>query len=248
MRTDQGGRPDGARPAGRQAAPCGAGLLRAAGTASIAYAVASLVAATLEAIVLDFSIVSPADLVADVTTMQVPWVVAQVIFIVQQPLLTLIVLGFWAVAAAGPRVWLIIGTVQLAFSGLLFVFSGIFHGVFGWHVSALQQLAGEDRADAERLAEIVHALGDTTFYIAIAATATAMIAWLPVIRRSAALPAGLARLAIVAVVFQLVEFGYFLLPGLALTAPIGIACQTAWYIWFGRTLRRFAPRGTVRPS
>ena len=174
--------------------------------------------------------------------------VAQVIFIVQQPLLTLIVLGFWAVASAGPRVWLIIGTVQLAFSGLLFVFSGIFHGVFGWHVSALQQLAGEDRADAERLAEIVHALGDTTFYIAIAATATAMIAWLPVMRRSAALPAGLARLAIVAVVFQLVEFGYFLLPGLALTAPIGIACQTAWYIWFGSSLRRFAPRGTVRPS
>ena len=57
------------------------------------------------------------------------------------------------------------------------------------------------------------------------------------------------RLAIVAVVFQLVEFGYFLIPGLALTAPVGIACQAAWYVWLGRILRRTAtPRPTARPS
>jgi len=215
-------------------------LIKAAGTAAIAYAAASLLAATLEAIVLDFSIVSPADLVSDVATLQVPWVVAQVLLILQQPLLTVIVLGFWAAGSRGPRVGLIIGTVQLAFSGLLFVISGIFPGVFGWHVAALQQLGGADRSDAERLAEIVHALGDTTFYIAIAATATAMIAWLPVMRRSPQLPTGLRRLAIAAVIFQLVEFGYFLIPGLALTAPVGIACQAAWYVWLGRILRRDA--------
>jgi uncharacterized membrane protein len=140
-------------------------------------------------------------------------------------------------------VLLICGTAMLAFSGLLFVLSGIFHGVFGWHVSALQQLAGEDRADAERLAEILHALGDTSYYIAIAATAVAMICWLPVLRQNSVvaggvLPVGLHRLALAAVVFQLVEFGYFLIPGLALTAPVGIACQAAWYVWLGRILRR----------
>lgn len=217
-------------------------LLHRAGVAAIVYAIASLTAATLEAIVLDFSIVSPADLVADVTTMQVPWVVAQALFIAQQPLLTFVLLGFWTLGRRGPRPALIVGTAQLGLSALLFVMSGVFHGVFGWHVSALQQLVGEDRADAERLAEIVHALGDTTFYVAIAATATAMIAWLAVMRDNSvaaggSLPVGLRRLAIAAVIFQLVEFGYFLLPGLALTAPVGIACQAAWYIWLGRLLR-----------
>jgi hypothetical protein len=215
-------------------------LRRAAGAAAIAYGIASLVAATLEAVVLDFSIVSPAGLVSDVATLQAPWVIAQALIILAQPLLTLVVLGFWALASRGPRVALILGTVQLGLSGLLFVMSGVFHGVFGWHVGALEQIGTDDPDAAERLAEILHALGDTTFYIAIAATATAMLAWLPVMRRSDVLPVGLWRLAIVAVVFQTVEFGYFLLPGLALTAPVGIASQAAWYVWLGRRLRRAA--------
>jgi hypothetical protein len=214
-----------------------AAVLRVAGSCAVGYAIASLIAATLEAVVLDFSIVSPADLVADVTTLQVPWVAAQALLILQQPLLIGVVLGFWLVGRRGPRPWLVAGAAMIGLSALLYVMSGVFHGVFGWHVAALSQLGGQDRSDAERLAEIVHALGDTTFYIAIAATAVAMLAWIPVMRRSA-LPAGLRRLAVAAVVFELVEFGYFLLPGLALTAPVGIACQAAWYVWLGRRLRR----------
>lgn len=219
--------------------------LRVAGPAAIAYGIASLLAATLEAIVVDFSIVSPADLVADVTTLEVPWQLAQLLFIVQQPLLVFVVLGVWGLTPTGPRVPLIFGTAMLAVSGLLFGLSGLFHGVYGGYVSSLAKLTGEERMEAERLYETLHGLGDTSYYLAIAATATAMIAWLPVMRRSSVsaggvLPRGLRWLAAVAVFFQLVEFGYFLLPGLALTAPVGIACQAAWFIWLGLILCRVA--------
>ena len=190
-------------------------------------------------------------MVADVTTLEVPWQLAQLLFIVQQPQLVFVVLGVWGLTPTGPRVPLIFGTAMLAVSGLLFGLSGLFHGVYGGYVSSLAKLTGEERMEAERLYETLHGLGDTSYYLAIAATATAMIAWLAVMRRNSVsaggvLPRGLRWLAAVAVFFQLVEFGYFLLPGLALTAPVGIACQAAWFIWLGMILRPTTSLTTAR--
>ena len=225
--------------------------LRVAGPAAIAYGIASLLAATLEAIVVDFSIVSPADLVADVTTLEVPWQLAQLLFIVQQPLLVFVVLGVWGLTPTGPRVPLIFGTAMLAVSGLLFGLSGLFHGVYGGYVSSLAKLTGEERMEAERLYETLHGLGDTSYYLAIAATATAMIAWLPVMRRSSVsaggvLPRGLRWLAADSGVLPGRRVRLLRAPGLALTAAVGIACQAAWFIWLGMILRRATSLTTAR--
>ncbi len=217
---------------------------RRAGLAAPGLAVTSLGAAVLEAVVLDVSIVSPADLVADVARLQVPWVLAQVLLVVGQELLLAVVLGLAEVL--GPQGVLV--RVQLAAAGALFVLSGIFHGVFGWHVAALDVLVGADRASAVHLAEILHALGDTTYYLGVASTALAMLALAPLVRRTGVLPSRLATLGVVAAVLQLVEFGYFLLPGLAWAAPVGVLLQAAWYVCLGSVLRRASWAPTLSGS
>ena len=214
---------------------------RAAGLAAIGYGVLSLVAAVTQAVLVDFAVATPADLLHDVARSRVAWVGAQVVLIGQQELLVIAVIGLVAVLGR-PRPATVFAVAQLAVAAVLFIASGVFHGVLGVHIATFDRMPGAARGDVVRLAETVHALGDTSYFLGIAATAFAMVALRPAIRGSSRLPDGLATLGLVAAVAALAEFGWFLWPGFGFAAPVGVILQAAWFAWLGRCLLTDAGR------
>ena len=226
--------------------PATAAPLRPAGAAAVAYGALTVVSAVVQAALVDFAVASPADLIEDVARHQAWWVGAQTVLIAQQLLLLPAALGLLAaLARSSPRSS---GTqsptssdaavVLLGAAAGSYVMSGIFHGVLGVHIDAFDTLSGTERATALHLAEVVHALGDTCYFVAVALTAVAMVAVSPTLRRSPAFPRRLATLGLVTAVCEAAQFGWFLAPSLGYAAPLGLSLQAAWFCWLGRCLER----------
>jgi hypothetical protein len=198
--------------------------LERAGT--VAYAVLWLVVAGLVAVVVRMQVPTPAELLRDVAARPAVWIGANVVLIVQQVLLVVVVplmvrvVGAGTVAADAVR-----GLLVLAGGAL--VASGVFHGVLGAHLAS-KVTSGPLHADLVRLAELVHALGDTCWFIGVAALiAVTAVAVGP---QWVASPAGrrLAVVGVVGVVCNVLQFGWFFDHAFGVFAGPGTLLQSVW--------------------
>jgi hypothetical protein len=206
---------------------------RAGAVAAVGYALLTLTVAGLQAVVLDFRVVEPAELARDVVADRTLWMVAQAVLIGQQELLAFVGIGLLAVTGrAGAAT--VVSLLPFGSAALMFVLSGMVHGVFGTHLGGLD--AAGTAEDTLRIARVLHALGDTTYFAGIALLALAMVALYPAIRESPHLPRGLAVLGVAAAVATFGGFGWFVLPGLGFLSAVGVLLQASWFAWLGRRL------------
>jgi len=194
------------------------------------YGVATLVVGGMVAIVIEFRVPNPEELLRDVADRRPMWIAANALLIVQQVLLTV----------AAPALARVVGTRSAvaadAVRGLLmiaagaFIASGPFHGVLGAHLAS-EVTAGPLDPDLVRSATVLHALGDTTWFIGLGAV-TAMTAVCAVVWWRAD-DSGLrwrARLGAVAVVVGCLQYGWFVAHVFGLFAAPGALLQAVWFV------------------
>ena len=200
--------------------------------AAVGYAVLSLTTVGLQAVVLSFRVVTPAELAADVAAHQPLWLLAQAVLAGQQVLLGPVAIGLLAVVDRR-RPGVVLALTQIGAAAVMFALSAMVHGVFGAHLGGLGAADAGTRADTLRIAEVLHALGDTTYFAGTALTAIAMLLLWPALRASPVAPSGLAALGLAAAAAQIGEFGWFLVPVLGYLAPVGVLLQAGWFGWLG---------------
>ena len=138
------------------------------------YGISLLVVGGLVAIVIQFRVPNPEELLRDVADRRPMWIAANALLIVQQVLL---VVAAPALGRAGGRP---VAVAADAVRGLLaiaagaFIASGTFHAVLGAHLAS-EVTSGPLDPDLVRSAKVLHALGDTTWFIGLGAL-TAMTA------------------------------------------------------------------------
>jgi hypothetical protein len=210
-------------------------LNRIARWALVGYAGCWLAVAGLIAIVIRLQVPDPQELLRDVAANRVTWIGANALLIAMQVLLTVAapwlaaVIGVRsAVAADAARGLLMIGAGAL-------VASGVFHGVLGAHL-ADEVTAGPLDPDLVRSATLVHALGDTSWFVGVgsltAVTAVGAAAWWT---SPSAAERRLARLGALSVVCGLLQFGWFVDHVFGLFAGPGTLLQAAWLAAAGTT-------------
>jgi hypothetical protein len=194
------------------------------------YGVTTLVVGGLVAIVIELQVPNPEELLRDVADRRPMWMAANALLIVQQVLLTVAAPALArtvrsrSVVAADA----VLGLLMVAAGA--FIASGTFHGVLGAHL-ATQVTAGPLDPDLERSAEVLHALGDTTWFIGLGAvtatTAVCAVVWWRADDR------GLrwrARLGVAAVIVGCLQYGWFVAHVLGLFAVPGALLQALWFV------------------
>jgi hypothetical protein len=196
--------------------------------ALVAYGGCWLAVAGLVAVVIRLQVADPSELLGDVADRRAVWIGANALLIAMQALLTVGApflardVGRRSEAAADA----VRGLGALAAASL--AMSGVFHGVLGAHL-ADQVTAGPLDPDLVRSATVVHALGDTCWFVGLGAlsalTAVTSAAWW----RSPSRPRRrTARLGAVAVVCGLLQFGWFVDHAFGLFATPGTLLQALW--------------------
>jgi hypothetical protein len=214
---------------------------RAEGAATIAYGVVWLAVAGLIAVVIRLQVPTPAELLRDVADDPAVWIGANALLIVQQVLLVLVVpalsreVGTTTVAADAVR-------GLLAMAGGALVASGVFHGVLGAHLASKVTPAPLD-PDLVRLGELVHAVGDTFWFVGVGAL-TATTAIVVTAQWRAPHGRGLAATGAAAVACNLLQFGWFVDHFFGVFAAPGTLLQAAWFAGTGAShWRRTARSG-----
>lgn len=192
----------------------------------------------LVAIVIRLQVPDPSELLRDVADRRAVWIASSVLLISMQALLT--VGGPWLAGAVRPRApggALAADAARglLAMTAGAFVASGVFHGVLGAHL-ADQVTAGPLDRDLVRVTTVVHALGDTSWFVGLGAlttvTAVCSAQWWrapePSRRR-------LARLGALAVGCGLLQYGWFVDHAFGLFAAPGTLLQATWLAAVGAT-------------
>jgi hypothetical protein len=220
---------------------------RAGAMAAAGYALLTLTVAGLQAVVLRFRVVETAELARDVVADRTLWMIAQAVLVGQQELLALVGIGLLAVTGRA-RATTVVGLLHFGAAALMFVLSGIAHGVFGTHLGGLGAGTAEAVDDTLRIARVLHALGDTTYFAGLALLALAMIALGPAIRATPGLPRGLAALGLAAAAATIGGFGWFVLPALGFLSAVGVLLQACWFAWLGRSLWRASSGARMEPS
>jgi hypothetical protein len=199
--------------------------------ALVAYGVIWLLVPGFIAVVIRLQVPNPGELLRDVAEHRALWIGANALLIAQQALLTV----------AGPAIARRCDGVAadavgglLAIAGGALIASGVFHGVLGAHLASRVGPGSLD-VDLVRRAELVHALGDTCWFVGIgaltAATAVTSAAWW----RSTDARRHLARLGAVAVVVDVLQFGWFADHVFGAFAAPGTVLQAAWFVVLGVT-------------
>jgi hypothetical protein len=194
------------------------------------YGVTTLVVGGLVAIVIEFQVPNPEELLRDVADRRPMWMAANALLIVQQVLLTVAAPALArtvrsrSVVAADA----VLGLLMVAAGA--FIASGTFHGVLGAHL-APEVTTGPLDPDLVRSAEVLHALGDTTWFIGLGAvtatTAVCAVVWWRADDR------GLrwrARLGVAAVIVGCLQYGWFVAHVLGLFAVPGALLQALWFV------------------
>ena len=198
------------------------GRVELPGAALVAVAVGWLTVAGMIAIVIRMQVPTPVELLRDVAGQRALWISANVVLIVQQAVLIVgvpLLLGLVGPAAAP----LLRGLVAIAEGAL--VASGVFHGVFGAHLAS--KVTDAPLAEAVALdAELVHALGDTCWFVGVGALTAATALVSIAVRRRHVLFAGVG---LASVVFNLLQFGWFFDHVFGVFAGPGTALQAAWF-------------------
>jgi hypothetical protein len=197
------------------------------------YGVALLVVGGLVSLVIHFEVPNPAELLRDVAERRALWIVANALLIVQQVLLTV---GGPALARLVARSSSVAADAVgglLAIAAGAVIASGTFHGVLGAHIASEVTAAPLDPG-LVREATVVHALGDTTWFIGLGAltatTAVCSLAWWRSTDRRAR---ATARLGAVTVVVGLLQYGWFFAHVLGFFAAPGALLQAAWFVAVG---------------
>jgi hypothetical protein len=165
----------------------------------------------------------------------VTWIGGNALLIAMQVLLT--VAAPWLAGVVGQRSALAAdaarGLLMIGVGAL--VASGVFHGVLGAHL-ADEVTAGPLDGDLVRSATLVHALGDTSWFVGVGAltavTAVCSAAWWTSPARA---ERRLARLGAVTVVCGLLQFGWFVDHVFGLFAAPGTLLQAVWLGAVGAT-------------
>jgi hypothetical protein len=201
----------------------------------VVYGVGWLVVPGFFAVVIRLQVPNPGELLRDVADHRAMWIGANVLLIVLQ--VPLIVAGpslARSVEHAGAAVAdAVRGLVAVAAGSL--IASGVFHGVLGAHL-ADEVTTGPLDPDLVRVASVVHALGDTAWFVGLGAvavtTALCSIAWWRSPVRATRL---VAWLGAVAVAVGLLQFGWFVDRVFGLFAAPGTLLQAAWFVAVGAT-------------
>jgi hypothetical protein len=196
--------------------------------AFVAFGVAWLATAGLIAVVVRLQVPTPAELLDDVAASPVPWIAANVLLIVAP--LTFSVIGPTLANRVGTGAAPPLTTVLLLLGGTAMAASGVFHGVFGAHLAAR---VDDEPAPAGLVeaAEVVHAVGDTWWFVAVGALMALTAA---VCARDAAHDRVQHRVSIwigaLSVLANLAQFGWFVDHAFGVFAGPGTALQAAWFV------------------
>lgn len=205
---------------------------RLEGAGLVGYGVLWLVVAGLIAVVIRLQVPTPEELLRDVAARPAIWIGANVVLICQQVLLVVVIpalsrlVGQATVAADTVR-------GLLALAGGALVASGIFHGVLGAHLASKVTPAPLD-TDLVRLAELVHALGDTCWFVGVGALTAATAAVVIMQWRQSDRPRSLAVIGVAAVTCNLLQFGWFADHAFGVFAAPGTVLQAGWIVGAGR--------------
>jgi hypothetical protein len=213
-------------------------VVRLQAGAFIAFGVAWLATAGLIAVVVRLQVPTPAELLDDVAASPVAWIAANVLLIVTP--LTFSVIGPTLAQRVGPGQASTLTGVLLLVAGTAMVASGVFHGVFGAHLAAR---VDDEPAPAGLVeaAEVVHAVGDTWWFVAVGAlmALTAVVCARDVAhdRVSHRVPIWIGALSVLA---NLAQFGWFVDHAFGVFAAPGTALQAAWFVAIAAEIREAA--------
>jgi hypothetical protein len=221
---------------------------RVARWALAAYGIGLLLVGGLVGIVIRARVPDPTELLHDLAGRRALWIGANVLLIVLQAALTVgaPALGRVLAPRSVPGADAARGLLALAAGAL--VASGVFHGVLGAHVAAH---VGPDPLDPDlvRSAEVLHALGDTTWFVGLgaltAAIAVSSAVWWrdrdPRLRR-------LARLGVLTAAVSCLQYGWFAWSPLGLFALPGALLMAAWFVLAGASTTGQPPVPVVEAS
>lgn len=200
------------------------------GAALVVVGVLWLVVAGMIAIVIRMQVPSPAELLRDVDGQRALWIASNVVLITQQAALAT---GASRVArSAGPGASAVRGLLGIAGGAL--VASGVVHGVFGAHLAS--KVTPAPLGEALVLdAELSHAIADTFWFVGVGALVVTTALVTLVRGRSNRL---LAWVGAGAVVFNLLQFGWFFDHFFGVFAGPGTLLQAAWFGLVGLAVMR----------
>ena len=194
---------------------------RIEGTALVLVGILWVVVAGLIAIVIRMQVPNPAELLQDVADQRAVWIASNVVLIV---LAAALATGSTLLArSAGPGEPAVRGVLGIAAGALMA--SGVAHGVFGAHLASKVTPAplGETLVlDAE----LTHAIADTFWFVGVGALVVATALATLARGRSDRL---LGWVGAGAVVFNLLQFGWFFDHVFGLFAGPGTALQAVWF-------------------
>ena len=194
--------------------------------AAIVLGVAWLAIAMFVGVTIRYQVPNPAELLADVADRPVPWMASNVLLILLPLPFALAGPGFVGLAGKGSVGGDLIGPLAALGGGAL-AFSGIAHGVFGAHLAARYH-DGDPLSDLARLAEVVHALGDTGWFVGVGAlmAITALATWGG--RRR--LPGWVVAAGAGSVLANALQFAWFADHVFGVFAGPGTALQSVWLV------------------
>ena len=200
------------------------------GAALVVIGVLWLVVAGMIAIVIRMQVPSPGELLRDVAGQRALWIASNVVLIVQQAALATGAsrLARWA----GPTEPAVRGFFGIAGGAL--VASGVVHGVLGAHLAS--KVTAAPLGEALLLdAELSHAIADTFWFVGVGAL-VASTALVTLARRRS--DRHLAWVGAGAVVFNLLQFGWFFDHFFGVFAGPGTLLQAAWFGMVGLAIIR----------
>lgn len=192
------------------------------------YGATLLVVGGLVAIVIQFRVPHPDELLRDVADRRPMWIAANALLIVQQVLLVVAAPALARLVRPAVAADTVRGLAAIAAGA--FIASGTFHAVLGAHLAS-EVTSGPLDPDLVRSAKVLHALGDTTWFTGLGAltalTAVCAAVWWRAddrgVRRR-------ARLGALAVVVGCLQYGWFFAHVLGLFSAPGALLQALWFV------------------
>jgi hypothetical protein len=213
------------------------GEARVRAAAFVLFGVAWLAIAGLIAIVLRLQVPTPAELLVDVADRPATWIAANVVLIVAPLTFAAIAPALGERAGPGPAAQLVV--VLLMVAGGSLVASGVFHGVFGAHLAARVDDQPQPAGLVEA-AEVVHAVGDTWWFVAVGALTATTALVSAIDARYRRHRRTIVWIGVAAVLCNLAQFGWFADHAFGVFAAPGTLLQSAWFVAIGIT---FADNG-----
>jgi hypothetical protein len=212
------------------------------------YGVGLLVVGGLILLVIGIDVPTPSELLRDIAEHRATWITANVVLVVQQAALTVGAPAVARLIAPTSRVAAdaVLGLLVIAAGAL--IASGTAHAVLGAHLASEVTAAPLD-PDLVRAGKVLHALGDASWFIGLAAL-TAATGVCSAVWWRAADPATRfrARLGAAAVVAGLLQYGWFVAHVLGFFAAPAALLQAGWFVAIGAATTGQPPGPVVEAS